>query len=268
MGFMWNAAQGGSYPMPYVQTAVIRESDGALVNQSAIWNSTIAWQYPSAGVNGRGDAAGLLTVAGPQRFAGTNLWVSDDVNSHTLGPVENYLAVVGTASPSKNRWGDYFSTRHHSTQQNMWTTVAAADTIAAGGGEPHFMIFGRRRDSATGGTGLCNVDADTLCLSASRFKVTANWQSTTASGAGTGITLTPDTGYFWFFNSSNVEMVVKVLDACGVNGKKWVFAGGLTNVAVVLTVTDTQTGVVKVYNNPQNTAFLPIQDTLAFSTCP
>jgi hypothetical protein len=107
-----------------------------------------------------------------------------------------------------------------------------------------------------------------MCLGSSRFLVTANWQTTTSSGHGTAIQLTPDTGYFWFFSSSNVEMVVKTLDGCGVNSKKWVFAGGLTNVDVTLTVKDLQTGAVKTYVNPQSTAFQPIQDTSAFSTCP
>jgi hypothetical protein len=88
------------------------------------------------------------------------------------------------------------------------------------------------------------------------------------SGAGHAVPLTGDTGYFWFFNAANVEMVVKVLDGCGLNGRYWVFAGGLTNVRVVTTVTDTRTGAVKTYTNPQGTPFQPLQDTAAFATCP
>jgi len=80
--------------------------------------------------------------------------------------------------------------------------------------------------------------------------------------------LTGDTGYFWFFNASNVEMVVKVLDTCSFTDRFWVFAGGLTNVRVDITVTDTETGVVRTYRNPLNTPFQPIQDTNAFATCP
>ena len=114
----------------------------------------------------------------------------------------------------------------------------------------------------------CTPTSTALCLSNNRFRVTASWQTTTASGVGTAQSLTSDTGYFWFFSSSNVEMIVKVLDACPINGRKWVFAGGLTNVNVVVTVTDTQTGAVRTYVNPQNTAYQPIQDTNAFSTCP
>ena len=53
---------------------------------------------------------------------------------------------------------------------------------------------------------------------------------------------TSDTGQFWFFSSQNVEMVVKVLNGCGFNQRYWVFAGGLTNVQVTLTVTDMANG--------------------------
>jgi len=70
---------------------------------------------------------------------------------------------------------------------------------------------------------------------------------------------------FWVFAGglTNVK-----LNACGLNSKYWVFAGGLTNVNVVLTVRDTVTGTVKTYTNSINTAFQPIQDTSAFSSCP
>jgi hypothetical protein len=107
-----------------------------------------------------------------------------------------------------------------------------------------------------------------LCLGSGRFCITADWQSSTASGSGTAVQLTSDTGYFWFFNSANIEMVVKVLNACSVSNTYWVFAGGLTNVLVRVTVTDTQTAAVRTYFNPQSTPFQPIQDTSAFSTCP
>ena len=36
---------------------------------------------------------------------------------------------------------------------------------------------------------------------------------------------------------------------------------------MILTVTDTQTGAIRTYTNPQGTAFEPIQDTHAFP-CP
>ncbi|HEV2062981.1 MAG TPA: trypsin-like peptidase domain-containing protein, partial [Thermoanaerobaculia bacterium] len=118
------------------------------------------------------------------------------------------------------------------------------------------------------GSGPCTASATALCLSGGRFRVTAAWQTATASGDGMGVQQTPDTGYFWFFNNANVEMVVKVLNGCSTNNRYWVFAGGLTNVRVAVSVTDTQNGNVRTYVNPINVPFQPIQDTAAFATCP
>jgi PQQ-like domain len=112
----------------------------------------------------------------------------------------------------------------------------------------------------------CVADATTLCLQQGRFQVRASWQTAGgATGDGQARPLTADTGTFWFFSASNLEIVVKVLDGCGLGDHFWVFAGGLTNVHVVLTVTDTANGAVRVYQNPQGTAFAPLQDTRAFA---
>lgn len=115
----------------------------------------------------------------------------------------------------------------------------------------------------------CLPDESTLCLSNGRFAVTATFDAG-ASGSGNAhvVALTSDTGYLWFFSASNVEAVVKILNGCGLNNAYWVFAGGLTNVNVVLTVRDTQTGQSKVYTNTQGVKFAPIQDTAALAVCP
>ena len=117
----------------------------------------------------------------------------------------------------------------------------------------------------------CVPDGQTLCLTDGRFRVTAEWATTQGtSGQGQAKDITADTGYFWFFDEDNVEMVVKVLDACvpALGNRFWVFAGGLTNVEVVLQVVDSETGFTRTYTNPQSTPFQPIQDTQAFETCP
>jgi photosystem II stability/assembly factor-like uncharacterized protein len=117
----------------------------------------------------------------------------------------------------------------------------------------------------TGGTPMCTQDDLTLCLDGGRFRVTASWTSNdNSSGLGHAVPLTGDTGYFWFFDRTNIEVVVKVLEACSVNGNRWVFASGLTNVFVNLSVTDITGGATNTYRNPQGTAFQPIQDTAAF----
>jgi subtilisin-like proprotein convertase family protein len=114
----------------------------------------------------------------------------------------------------------------------------------------------------------CTPTPTQLCLSGGRFEVRVAFTDPLGiEGQGQGVQLTGDTGYFWFFSASNVELVIKVLDACSFSNRFWVFAGGLTNVKVEITVRDTLTNTVKRYTNPPRTPFQPIQDTDAFATC-
>ncbi len=110
----------------------------------------------------------------------------------------------------------------------------------------------------------------TLCLNNNRFAVTTAYRTNDGrSGGAIGTELTADSGYFYFFNAANIEIVVKVLSGCfGGSPAYWVFAAGLTNVEVTLRVTDTHTGSVKTYVNALGNAFAPVQDTSAFATCP
>jgi hypothetical protein len=118
-------------------------------------------------------------------------------------------------------------------------------------------------------TNGCGDSDQTLCLDGGRFRVQATWQTSGgSSGPGHALPLTNNVGTFWFFDPANVELFVKVLDGCALNGHFWFFAGGLTNVAVSLNVTDAQTGSMRTYTNQQGTAYPPLQDTNAFSTCP
>jgi PKD repeat protein len=114
----------------------------------------------------------------------------------------------------------------------------------------------------------CTPDATTLCLGGGRFQVRVDWQALNlhppTGGQGQATMLTPDTGHFTFFSASNVELVVKVLDARGLPGNYfWVFYGALSNVQYALTVTDTQTGAFQRYFNPQSDQ-ASFADTQAF----
>ena len=116
----------------------------------------------------------------------------------------------------------------------------------------------------------CVPSPTVLCLNDDRFSVEVQWRDFSGqTDAGRGVELTGDTGYFWFFEPLNVELVIKVLDGCfDPFNTFWVFAGGLTDVEVDLTVTDTVTGEVRAYSNALGSAFAPIQDLDAFATCP
>ena len=115
----------------------------------------------------------------------------------------------------------------------------------------------------------CLEDAFTMCLNGGRFEVVATFDTGRGdSGSAEMVRLTDDSGYMWFFNSTNIEVVIKVLNACALNNEYWVFAGGLTNVHVMITVTDSITGAFVQYVNPFDTTFQPIQDTSALAVCP
>lgn len=117
----------------------------------------------------------------------------------------------------------------------------------------------------------CEPRADTLCLNNNRFRVQIDWHRPNGdSGPGRAVTLPgrEDSGLFWFFEESNLEMLVKVLDRCAAPFHSfWVFFAATTNVGFDLTVTDTVTGDYKIYSNPVGKPAPPIQDTQAFATC-
>jgi hypothetical protein len=109
----------------------------------------------------------------------------------------------------------------------------------------------------------CAAAPAILCLRGGRFRIEATWRDFQgATGAGQAVALTSDTGYFWFFGPSNVEVIVKVLDGTPLNGHFWFFAGSLSSVEYTLTVTDTATGRSKTYRNDAG-EFRSIADTAA-----
>jgi photosystem II stability/assembly factor-like uncharacterized protein len=144
----------------------------------------------------------------------------------------------------------------------LWISQIVLDPV-----NPHLLYA-----ASVGGGVLSRAElqpGDSLQLNGNRFRVKMGW-ATGQGLAGPGITknLTGDTGYATFFSESNVEVLLKVLDGCGINGHFWVFAAGLTNVRTDITVADTQTGAVKIYHNPANQVFQPIQDTSALACGP
>jgi len=116
----------------------------------------------------------------------------------------------------------------------------------------------------------CSAGPTTQCLNQGRFQVEVTWRDF-SGGSGEGRVVpygSDDSGLFWFFDEENWEMLVKVLDGCGVNGNFWVFSAATTNVEYHLTVTDTATGIVRSYFNQLGTSAPAITDAEAFATCP
>lgn len=154
---------------------------------------------------------------------------------------------------------------------------AAAETLTAAMLQPGTYYVGvvafrgaTTYDLALSGvtsSATCTEDTTTMCLGNGRFRVRATWSTSSGSGNAGAVPLTSDTGLLWFFSNGNVELIVKVLDGCPVNGRFWVFAGGLTDVTVNMVVTDTLTGATKQYTNAGGAPFRSVTDTDAFATC-
>ena len=94
-----------------------------------------------------------------------------------------------------------------------------------------------------------------LCLHEGRFAVDVIWRDPNdgAESPASPIHDTDLTGAFWFFEPTNLELLVKVLDGRTINGRFWVYFGALSDVAYEIRVTDTSTGATRVYRNPPGT---------------
>lgn len=121
--------------------------------------------------------------------------------------------------------------------------------------------------------GVCVESSTTLCLAGGRFQAELDWRPGTEPfrpATAVPLEFAPESGLFYFLSPGNIEMLVKVLNACDpvLGSRYWVFYAATTNVELILTVIDTQTTAVQVYHNPLNNPAEPVQDTDAFATCP
>ena len=90
-----------------------------------------------------------------------------------------------------------------------------------------------------------------LCLLGSRFRVGVRFTDPRdgTEREAVAVPLTSDAGAYWFFGEDNLELMLKIVDGRALNGRFWVFYGGLSDVEYEITVTDMETGAARVYNN-------------------
>ncbi len=190
-------------------------------------------------------------------------YVNPDGNLASVADTAAFSSTVTTASTETAAAASGVSTSSAELDYALYAALTTTSRPRA-----HVRSAVQRKPAAAalaGAAAVCTADSQTLCLNSSRFQVRVAWSAPSqgTSGVGTAVPLTGDTGYFWFFSSNNVELVIKVLDGRALNGKFWVFYGALSNVQYTITITDTQTGTVKIYNNASGT-LASVADTLAF----
>jgi streptogramin lyase len=251
----------------------------------------VSWSVPSQGRSGLGIAAPLTSDTGYFWFFNSDnvelvIKVLDGrtyngyywVFYGALSNVQYTITVTDTVTGAVKTYENPAGTMASVADTSAFTPPAASsdspetaseqeiDTRSA---EELYGLYAAMTDCPTrpkaAAADPCTPGGTTLCLDQSRFQVSVDWEvpSQGRSGHGMAVPITSDTGYFWFFNSDNVELVIKALDGRTYNGHYWVFYGALSNVHYTITVTDTQTGLVKTYDNPSGT-LASVADTTAF----
>ncbi|MEM7048014.1 MAG: DUF4397 domain-containing protein [Acidobacteriota bacterium] len=105
----------------------------------------------------------------------------------------------------------------------------------------------------------------TLYVANDQIRVEVDWTDfENRSGFGRAVGRTAESGFFWFFDDDNIELVIKSLDGCSENGFFWFFYGALSNVEYDIRVTYTATGENRVYRNEARN-FGSFGDTTAFA---
>ena len=180
-----------------------------------------------------------------------NFWVF-------FGALSNVEYTITVADTATGAIQSYFNI------QGTLTSVADTSAFPASGSPPP-LSSSRRELARPALADACAPGPNALCLNGGRFRVDVTYSRTPLGPTmlAPAVPITPDTGYFWFFDDANVELVVKVLDGRSVNGHFWVFFGALSDVGYSITVTDTATGEQRVYQNLHGT-LASVADTSAF----
>ena len=143
VGFMWNAKQGGGFPVPYVEAATFRQDTFDVTGRPLIWNTAFTFHYPFASPNARGDLGVSVYGGSTDAFVSPIFAIDDDYNAAPPG-WENMYLHVGTAGATG--WGDYIRNRPHQHGQLTWVSTGHTNQGGATGIEPRYFAVGRQRD--------------------------------------------------------------------------------------------------------------------------
>jgi hypothetical protein len=179
-----------------------------------------------------------------------------------LSDVEYAISVLDTATGQRRRYDNAAGNICGRGDNRAFPIGAGAPALASGAVEAFnfapltapWTVEDLTALPAAGGTGgtACGGAPNDLCLFGDRFRVSVTWRdqhNNGNTGVGTAVPFGPNSGFFWFFNDANIELVVKILDGRTITGSFWFFYGALSDVEYAIRVVDTMTGEDQEYTN-------------------
>jgi hypothetical protein len=144
LGFVWDAAQGGSFPYPYVNYITVNASTGTLLANIPLFSNSAAANFASLGVTDSGDIGIGFSLMG----GSTNPTFIVGIDDSQTGTNAFDFATVKTSSHgpgTTNSWGDYIRIKPLKPDNGLW--IGTGFTMQGGTTnsdvENLFLIFGR-----------------------------------------------------------------------------------------------------------------------------
>ena len=163
IGFAWTSGKiddpqgnGGKYAFPHIRMAIIDratvEAGGSdplkPIAEPHIWNTGIAFAYPSAAPNKSGDIGLSMFFGGPKNYPSAAVGVLRNEGGEWKTTLS--LLAESKTSPrcpkkdgvddSCGKWGDYMSVRADPDAPNGWYVAAHTETDQGGKQEPKISV--------------------------------------------------------------------------------------------------------------------------------
>jgi hypothetical protein len=215
-------------------------------------------------LRGIGDAAGYFSFGDPSNLEMMVKILDDGSHWHLYyGQLTNLsfsLRVIDTATGKVSTYGNgrnncggvaELAPSDGHSHDAVWLGANPSTLAKPGEGIAEETSLSPIFDAARKGS--CKKGGDAVCLLGNRYRARVTWrnQFDGSSGTAKARALSSVTGSFAFTDPSNVELLVKVLNAEG--NRILVIWGAMSNLEYTLELTDTKTGAVKTYHNPPGT---------------
>ena len=233
---------------------------------ASIWDPTYEVKFFVPGTNRPAVVSGFGAVFTDVDLAGSSAIEYFDLDGNSLG---RYSVPAASGDQTLSFLGVSFA----GAPAIARVVVTSGDVAVDGGGEPvghdavaaDDFLYGEPVEAENGG---CIATPTALCLTADRFRVEATFfAAQTGSGIARVVPLNANSGTMTFFSPQVSEVLIKVINACALNNRFWVYGAAATDVGYDITVTDTATDDFKVYSKIQGPPAPALTDSDAVATC-